>query len=248
MSRRLQSFVHRHQLKDYTVLIRRLEEDPGFLNEFRDFLTINVSEFYRNPEKFRELEERVLPELLAGNRSLHIWSAGCSHGAEIYSVAMILDRLDPGRRHHLLATDVDHAILQRARAATYMPAEVRSVPPDMRQRYFRAAGDEGENLKLDERIARQVEFRFGNLLQDPMPQGMDLILCRNVVIYFTEEAKAKLYQGFHQALRPGGVLFIGGTEAIFNYRDLGLRPMSPCFYHKESLQPERGVKREGGVR
>lgn len=239
LTRRLQFFARRHRMEDYAVLIRRLEEDPGFLDEFRDFLTINVSEFFRNPEKFEELRVRILPELLAGNRSLRIWSAGCSHGAEIYSVAMILDRLDPQGHHQLLATDLDRAILEKARAAVYAPAEVRAVPPDLRERHFRVLGNEENNLRFDERLARRVEFRCHNLLQDPMPQGMDLILCRNVVIYFTEEAKDKLYRGFCQALRPGGFLFIGGTEAIFNYRDLGFRAVSPCFYRKEkdSSQP-----------
>ncbi len=229
LQRRLQSFLRRHGMPDYAVLGWRLERDPRLLEEFRDFLTINVSEFFRNPDRYRELQERILPRLLAERPSLRIWSAGCSIGAEPYTVALILEELTPGRQHYILATDVDRMSLARAAEAVYQEAELRCVPEHMRRRFFRRV-DKG--WQLDGRIARRVEFRWHNLLEDPMPRDMDLILCRNVVIYFTDEAKESLYRRFHESLRPGGFLFTGGTETIFNAQTLGFRLVSPCFYEK----------------
>lgn len=231
LQRRLQSFLRRHGLPDLVVLGWRLERDAALLEEFRDFLTINVSEFFRNPDRYRELQERILPQLLAVRPELRIWSAGCSIGAEPYTVALILEELTPGRQHFILATDVDRLSLERAAAAVYQEAELRCVPERLRRRFFRQV--EG-GWRLDERIARRVQFRRHNLLEDPAPPDMDLILCRNVVIYFTDEAKEALYRRFHASLRPGGYLFTGGTETIFNAPALGFRLVSPCFYQKEA--------------
>ncbi len=230
LERRLQSLLRRHNLADYTALSLRLERDPAFLQEFKDFLTINVSEFFRNPEKFRELQERVLPELLKARPRLRIWSAGCSIGAEIYSVAMILDEVSPGRGHVLLATDIDRASLDKARLAVYQEQELKTLPPHLRDRWFRPVNG---GWQVDRRLAERVEFKNHNMLEDPMPADMDLILCRNVVIYFTDEAKDRLYRRFFNSLRPGGYLFTGGTETIFQAREIGFRLISPCFYRRE---------------
>lgn len=229
LERRLNAFVVRHGLGDAASLGRALERDPRLLEAFRDFLTINVSEFFRNPDRFEDLRRRFLPELLRRSPSLRVWSAGCSIGAEIYSLAMLLEELTPGRRHHLLATDIDRLVLERARRGVYTEQEVRSVPEALRRRFFRVIDG---SYHLDRKLVDGVEFRSHNLLKDPMPVGMDLIACRNVVIYFTEEAKDRLYRGFFASLRPGGVLFVGGTEMIFNAREIGFAPVAPCFYQK----------------
>lgn len=229
LERRLQSLLRRHNLPDYTSLALLLDRDPGFVQTFKDFLTINVTEFFRNPEKFRELRDRYLPELLRDRPQLGIWSAGCSIGAEIYSVAMLLEELTPGRAHRLLATDIDRASLERAQKAVYHEQEIRAVPPHLRARWFRRTED---GWQLDRRITERVRFATHNMLEDPMPGDMDLILCRNVVIYFTDEAKDRLYRRFYDSLRPGGYLFTGGTETIFAARDIGFHLQTPCFYKK----------------
>lgn len=229
LDRRLASFLARHGLPDLAALGCLMEKEPRTLESFRDFLTINVSEFYRNSDRFDELRRRVLPELLQVSPALRIWSAGCSIGAEIYTVAILLDELTPGRHHHLLATDIDRVILEKARRAVFADHESKAVPISARQRYFKE-GPGG--FHFDRRLADTVEFRYHNMLKDPMPDGMDLILCRNVVIYFTDEAKEKLYGDFHNSLRPGGYLFVGGTEMLFNARQIGFQPVSPCFYQK----------------
>lgn len=234
LERRLTFFRQRHGLGSNVEVAARLRADTAFRQEFSDFMTINVSEFFRNPERFTDLRERHLPALLGRRQSLKVWSAGCSIGAEIYSVAMLLPELAPGRRHQLLATDIDEASLRRSQAGVYQPAEVREVPPPFLQRYF---SETPAGWAVAPVIKSQVSFRRHDLLQDPFPEDQDLIVCRNVVIYFTDEAKAQLYRRFQASLRPGGLLFIGATESIFEARAIGLEYVSPCFYTKAVAGP-----------
>lgn len=230
MKRRLASLMTRRGVSSWTAFSRAIAGDPKLLAEVRDTLTINVSEFFRQPERFRELEVRWFPQLLRERRSLKIWSAGCSIGCEPYTIAMILDRIDPRGRHSILATDVDMPILSRAKdGAGYLPSEVRSVPPDYLTRYF--VKEDGTFRVVDE-IRRKVTFRRHDLLKDVYPSDLDLIACRNVVIYFTDEAKAHIYAGFSRSLRPGGVLFVGGSEMIMRSGEIGLRTAGVNLYQR----------------
>lgn len=227
MERRLQTIMRRAGVEDLSAYARLLSGSPVRLKEFKDFLTINVSEWLRNPEKFEELQRTVLPELIARTRSLRIWSAGCSNGSEPYSVAMILDELDPGGRHQVIATDLDEEILKAARAGVYAEKDIKSVSPQRRARYFVQQGDQ---YSITPKIRERVRFEKQNLLSDPFPTDIDLILCRNVVIYFTEEAKDELYRRFHRSLKPGAILFVGGTESLLKAKELGYASSSPFFY------------------
>ncbi len=227
MERRLQTIMRRAGVADLAAYARLLSTTPARVKEFKDFLTINVSEWLRNPEKFEELQKVILPDLLAKNRSLKIWSAGCSNGSEPYSVAILLDELDPMGRHQILATDLDEEILKVAMAGTYGEKDVKNVTPARRAKYFTQSGDQFTVKPL---LREKIRFERQNLLSDPFPTDVDLILCRNVVIYFTEEAKEELYRRFHRALRPGGILFVGGTESLLKARELGFASASPFFY------------------
>lgn len=229
MERRLAFFRQRHGLNSNAEVAARLRQDPQFCRQFADFITINVSEFFRNPDRFAELRERHLPALLRRRKALRVWSAGCSIGAEIYTVALLLAELAPGQRHDLLATDIDAASLARAKAGIYQPQEIRAVPPAVQQRWFRQT-EQGWEVAAS--LRAQVRIQRHDLLASPFPADLDLILCRNVVIYFTDAAKAELYRKFHASLRAGGVLFVGATESIFEARAIGLRYISPCFYVK----------------
>lgn len=233
LERRLIFFRQRHNLTNNMELAVRLRTDPKLRKDFADFITINVSEFFRNPDRFQELRERYLPALLQRNRTLRIWSAGCSIGAEIYSIALILSQLTPGHRHELLATDIDEASLNRCQKGLYQPQEVREVPDLLKKRYFQ---ETPTGWQLAPAIRELVEFRRHDLLKDPFPQHQDLIVCRNVVIYFTDESKSQLYRNFYTSLRPGGLLFIGATESIFEARSIGLRYLGPCFYQKPATE------------
>lgn len=229
MKRRLAAALTRSGHASLFDYWRAMEQDPALLRDFVDFVTINVSSFFRNREKFDELAESILPGLLKTRRSLKVWSAGCSAGQEPYTVGIILSELTPGTRHRIIGTDINVSALRLAREAIYTRDDVREVRPELVQKYFTV---EGDKLRLKDPVRQMVDFRPHNLLADAYEQDCDLILCRNVMIYFTEEAKARVFKGFHASLRPGGVLFIGGTETIMAASELGFELISPFFYRK----------------
>ncbi len=228
MDRRINSLMGIWNLKTYDEFIELIQNNPQKYKEFVKKLTINVSEFFRNAERFQELWRNILPELL-NKPQIRIWSAGCSNGAEPYSIAIILRELGAKDRAKIIATDVDRVILEKAREAVYAYNEVKSIPPDLLPRYF----DEQNGLYvLKESIKDLVEFRAQNLLEEDNEGNFDLIVCRNVVIYFTEEAKRELYEKFMRALNPGGYLMVGGTEPILAYRQMGFENPLTSFYRK----------------
>lgn len=230
MERRLQTIMHRAGVSGYSEYVALLRRDPAALAEFKDFITINVSEFFRNPEKWDELRGEILPALLRDRPGLRVWSAGCSKGMEAYSLAMTLNEVAPAGRHRILASDLDETVLAQAEAAVYDEKEMAGVDPERRQKYFRQRPD--GRWEVSPRLRANITFRRHNLLTDPFEGDFDLIACRNVVIYFTEQVKTELYRRFFTALRPGGVLFVGGTESILNAREIGFRTMLPFFYQR----------------
>ncbi|GAB4325095.1 MAG: protein-glutamate O-methyltransferase CheR [Dehalococcoidia bacterium] len=231
MKRRLASIMGRYGVASWPEFSRRITSDERVLAVVRDTLTINVSEFFRQPDRFRALQEHYLPQMIAERRALKLWSAGCSIGCEPYTLSIVLNEVDPAGRHSVLATDVDMPALSRAQDGRgYLPSEVRSVPPELLQKYFTTEAD--GTYRVVEEVKRRVTFRRHDLLKDPYPTNMDLILCRNVVIYFTDEAKRYIYRRFADALRPGGYLFIGGSEMIMSSRELGLVASSTSIYQK----------------
>ncbi|HZR97057.1 MAG TPA: protein-glutamate O-methyltransferase CheR [Chloroflexota bacterium] len=234
LRRRLEALVQRVGAPGFVEYARLLERDPKRLQEFRDYFTINVSEFFRDADRFRYLEQQVLPGLLATRPHLRVWSAGCSNGAEPYSVAILLRELAPRGAHRILATDVDRTVLDRARRGDgYGPADLRQVTPERLARYFTPAAD-GQSYAVRPEVKALVNFREHNLLGAAPGDGYDLILCRNVVIYFTDDAKTVLYQRFVDALRPGGVLFVGGTEIVRGTEQTGLVAAGASFYRKDA--------------
>ena len=229
MQRRIGNFMTRHGAPDYASFFRMIDADPKMYKNFIDYLTINVTEFFRTPEKFVELEEKVIPQLLSASPKLNIWSAGCSTGAEPYSLAMIMNEKAPNAKHRILASDLDLEMLAKAKQGAYAPGDLKNIPKARIDKYFNFVKDE---YQIKDEMKGKIEFVQHNLLLDKFETGFDLILCRNVVIYFTEEAKDALYRRFFAALKPGGVFFVGGTEAILNFRDIGFQHYLPFFYRK----------------
>jgi chemotaxis protein methyltransferase CheR len=174
----------------------------------------------------------VLPELLRTGAGLRIWSAGCSIGAEPYSMAIMLQEMAPNRQHKILATDVDQTIINRAIGGRdYLANDIRNVGAERIKRWFVAQPDGKFSVGPSPRT--MIRFQKHDLLADEYPSGpFDLIACRNVVIYFTEEAKERIFQSFVDALGPGGVLFLGGTEAILRPQAVGLSMIGTGFYRK----------------
>lgn len=229
MQRRIGNLMQRQGHTSYAKFFDSIEGDKAAFESFIEYLTINVSEFFRTPDKFSKLETDVIPDLLKKSSKLNIWSAGCSIGAEPYSLAMILKDMTPTTRHRILATDLDIEILAKAKKGIYSDNELKCISPVRKQKCFTEAT--GKYI-IAEDIRSRIEFKQHNLLKDRFETGFDLILCRNVVIYFTEEAKNKLYREFYKALKPGGILFVGATEAILNFRSMGFESYQPFFYRR----------------
>ncbi|MCS7235325.1 MAG: protein-glutamate O-methyltransferase CheR [Armatimonadota bacterium] len=240
VERRLAGALQRMGLRNVDELLVRAREDPAVLEELVDRLTINVSEFFRNPELFAVLRERVLPELRERFGALRVWSAGCSNGAEAYSVAMLLAEVDPRGAWSVLGTDIDRQVLAQAEVARYREEDVRHVTPARRQRFLVRDGD---SWRVHPSLRGRVRFRRHDLLRDPFGGPWHLVLCRNVVIYFTEEAKRALYRRFSDALAPGGYLFVGAAEQVTGARELGLEPVYPFFYRRTEEAPWRAARK-----
>jgi chemotaxis protein methyltransferase CheR len=231
MKRRLASVMTRRGIDGWPQFEKAIAADLKLLSDVRDTLTINVSEFFRQPERFLELQKSWLPKLMENRKQLKIWSAGCSFGCEPYTLSMLLSEIDPRGMHSIIATDVDVPILNRAREGRgYLPSDVRSVPPQFAKKYL--VEEPGGTFKVTEDLKRRISFRRHDLLSDVYPQDLDMILCRNVVIYFTDEAKNHIYKGFSGALRPGGLLFIGGSEMIMRSSDIGFRTAGTNMYQR----------------
>lgn len=210
--RRLDSWLARSGAVSWADYLRRVRSEPAEQLRFRNYLTINVSSFFRDAERWKYLAENVLPTLLQTSSSLKVWSAGCSIGPEPYSLAMLLGEQAPLRTHKILATDLDRGALAKAKArGPYNAQEVAAVASRFIGKYFESAA---APFFIKEKLAARVQFKEINLVDEEYERGFDLILCRNVVIYFTPEAKDVVFRKLIGALRPGGVLFIGGTEMV----------------------------------
>lgn len=229
MRRRLASFIE-NLSSDVVTYCRTIEKDEESLRKLCDFLTINVTEFFRDKWAWEDLENNVLPGLIANKKHINIWSAGCSNGAEAYSIAMLLNNLPRKISYQILGTDMDEISLSRARAGgPYRADLLKNVPPHYISRYFSRDKDD---FWLQKEIRDRVTFKKHNLLSDPFDKGFDLIACRNVTIYFTEEARDSLNRRFYQSLNENGVLFVGATEFMINALKSGYQKMGTCFYRR----------------
>lgn len=227
--RRVNGFASTRGFADTATLIAACRTDSALRAAFRDMITINVSEFFRNSEVWQTLATRFLAPALRGQALTRVWSAGCSFGFEAYSIAMLARELVPMSTVRVLATDVDETILVAARASRYAAHQMVGVSDARRARFFRRDGDAWE---VRPEIRALVTFRRHDLLRDPFEAGFDLVACRNVVIYFTEAAKDVLYRKLAGALRPGGILFVGATEAVPSPSQFGLETMLSGFYRR----------------
>ncbi|MFC7682021.1 CheR family methyltransferase [Paenibacillus sp. GCM10028914] len=230
MKRRLTTLRLKHGFQTFASFYEGMMKDKILLEEFLDRMTINVSEFWRNPNRWEILRDKILPELTSPvNRGLKIWSAACSTGEEPYTLAMILAEQNLLRSSNILATDIDDGALAKAKQGLYLERSLKDVPKSVISKYFT---EEGPLYRFNDELKKEVRFQKQNLLTDRFDTGFDLIVCRNVMIYFTEEAKHKLYQKFALSLRPGGILFVGSTEQIFNPGQYDLESAETFFYRK----------------
>lgn len=231
MKRRLTSLRLKRGYDTFAAYYDAIMKNPVLFDEFLDRMTINVSEFWRNRNRWEVLESEFLPELYKNRAGLRLkcWSAACSTGEEPYTLAMILAEQNMLNHAQIIASDIDEGVLEKAKQGVYPDRAVRDVPAHYMNKYFKE--QDGE-LTISPTLRLAVQFERKNLLVDPFDSHFDLIVCRNVIIYFTEEAKHLLYQKFSKALRPGGILFVGSTEQIFNPGQYEFESADTFFYRK----------------
>lgn len=231
MQRRLTAYLRRSGQPDWPRFFRELRHHPSELEKFQTYLTINVTSFFRDPHKYKVLRNDLLPGLLHQRSTVRVWSAGCSRGQEPYSLAILLTELcKPEQSFRILATDIDKDALNWARSGgPYTPDDLTYVSPYQRLCYF----DQRDGaFWVKSELKRHVLFQASNLLSAPAVGRFDLIVCRNVVIYFEAEAKKEIYQKFYDSLRPGGILFVGGTEIVPQAAQIGFELNHLSFYRR----------------
>jgi chemotaxis protein methyltransferase CheR len=210
--------THCRTAEEYGDLLRQNPVESDLLLKV---LTIHVSHFFRNPSTFEKMRTEIIPYLLneretkEGN-GLTFWSVGCASGEEPYSIALILKEFFPREaikeRIAILATDVDANILEVARSGMYGEERLAEVPESMKERWFRR--EEGRYY-LSPEIKEMADFRKRDLFDRESFPESDLILCRNVLIYFEREQQEKILNGFADVLRSGGILILGKSETLF---------------------------------
>ena len=192
---------------------------------FRDLL-IGVTSFFRDPEAFAALQEQVIPRLFAGKpagAAIRVWVPGCSTGEEAYSIAILLqeqmEALKQSFKVQVFATDIDRQAIEQARAGVYPASIAADVSPERLARFFSQEPDGGA-YRIQKGIRDMLVFSEQDVIKDPPFSRLDLISCRNLLIYMGGELQKKLIPLFHYALNPGGVLFLGTSETVGEFADL----------------------------
>jgi chemotaxis protein methyltransferase CheR len=219
---------------DYLFSPQGMEEE---LVKLVDVVTTNTTDFFREPKHFTLLHDLVLPTLFArrgAGRKVNIWSAGCSSGEEPYTLAMVLSefaRLNSGFSFSILATDISTQVLRMAVRAVYPESKIGPIPQEYRKRYLLRSKDRTRGLvRIGPEARSHVRFRRLNFMENfSFDDQLDIIFCRNVVIYFDRQTQEKLFARFCRKLLPGGYLFIGHSESLAGM-NLPLEPVAPTVY------------------
>jgi chemotaxis protein methyltransferase CheR len=240
MERRVRTFAQRRGTPDLVAYGARLKADGEELDAFLDRVTINVSHLWRHEDQWTALSRQILPELATrtqrpsasgtGGR-IRCWSAGSSFGAEAFTLAAVAHDAAPDARLEIHGTDLDRRMVVRARTGRFSAEEARTAPPALLKRWFDPVDEGGWQAKPE--LLRVTRFEVGDLLRMPVPAGRyDLIMCRNTVIYFTEEVRDALHARLAGALAPGGYLVVGTSERVVDPHALGLTSAFHFIYRK----------------
>ncbi|MBS1128821.1 MAG: chemotaxis protein CheR, partial [Nitrospirae bacterium] len=229
--------------KEYFALIRG-EDGRGELVHMLNAVTTNKTDFFREPVHFQYLAKTILPEVLSEkegpklrDRPFFLWSAGCSTGEEPYTLAMVLSEFayqHPALRFSIIATDISTKVLDRARDGIYDEDRIAAVPDALKQRYVLRSKDRGRNLvRIVPELRAAVQFKRLNLMEESFSfsDPLDIIFCRNVIIYFDRSTQEQLISRFCRVLKPDGYLFLGHSESVHGF-DLPLRRITSTVYRK----------------
>lgn len=242
IGRRIQRRMAQNAIEDEAVYAGFLKGDPAETQRLFRELLINVTSFFRDPEAFDALKDTILPALLKDKPAgydFRVWVAGCASGEEAYSIAIVLhELLEETRARHeqeltiqIYATDLDDDAIATARAGRYLPNIVQDVTAERLRRYF--TRDEA-GYKLKREIRDSVVFAAHNVIKDPPFTRLDLLSCRNLLIYLEPELQHRLIPSFHYALRPGGVLFLSPSESIHSHPELFTAIERKCKFYRAS--------------
>lgn len=230
MKRRISSLVSRNNFKDFDDYFEGIRTDKKLYDEFINYLTINVSEFYRNPGQWAVLKNTIVPALIKKYGKLNVWSSAGSTGEEPYSLVMLLSDFFPMKDINVLATDIDDGAISKASQGIYGEKSLANLPKEFINKFFTKTPT--GMYAISNEVKARVKYQKFNLLKDNYPKNQHLILCRNVMIYFTEEAKAEMYVKFHDSLTTEGVFFVGSTEQIILPNRYRLKPIETFFYKR----------------
>ncbi|ESY95272.1 chemotaxis protein CheR [Mesorhizobium sp. LNHC229A00] len=222
--RRIKRRMQIAQIQSISAYIDWLKKDPReVMNLFRDLL-INVTNFFRDPDAFELLEQKIIPRLFEGKTAtdtVRVWVPGCATGEEVFSIGILLrehmETLSAVPRVQIFATDIDEPALAVARAARYPEALMQGLSPERKQRFFN--GD-GESYVISNEIRELCIFSPHSVIRDPPFSRMDLVSCRNLLIYFGPAIQSRVLPVFHYSLKPGGYLFLGTSESVGQHENL----------------------------
>ena len=248
VEKRLARHIQEADIGSFASYLYQLRSGPNAEDELAkiiDILTTNETYFFRERSQLAALVEEIIPEMLSrqltSRRPISIWSAGCSSGEEPFSVTImgIEAGLVPGRDFRVYASDISRTVLRRARRGVYREASFREADDSTRQRYF---AQKGGLTRISDSIKRHVDFVHMNLLDSSkvaLLGTMDVILCRNVIIYFDLETKKQVMKTFHDKLRPGGYLLLGHSESLMNVtNDFELKHLSRDLVYRRPVPGE----------
>lgn len=221
ITRRINSRLQRLGLDSYDDYIKIIESDPVELNELVSALSINVTDFFRNPESFEAIEKIVIPRVIYSKKEhqhkiIRVWSCGCSTGDEPYSLAMLLlEKLGPAKDNFILkiiGTDIDEDALKQAKDMVYSKSKLKVFEPGMLKKYFDQIDD--DSFKLKNILKNSVQFKHQDVNRGDPVRHCDIILCRNLLIYFNKELQEETLLKFYECLEPGGFLVLGMVESL----------------------------------
>ena len=245
--RRIERRMAVHQLETLEAYVRYLQQNPPELTILFRELLIGVTNFFRDPDAFGVLQERVIPAIVAGKRNgeaVRVWVPGCSTGEEAYSIAMLiqehLSKLKLDARAQVFATDIDTEAIDQARAAVYPNSIAADVTPERLSRFFT---EESSAYRIKKVIRDMVVFAEQNVVEDPPFSRMDLVSCRNLLIYMSGDLQRRVLPLFHYALNPQGYLLLGTSETVGEFTDL-FTPLDrkwKIFVRKPGMLPQRAA-------
>lgn len=217
--RRILRIMELYKFGSADLLIKRLKDDKSFFDEFIAEITVNVTEMFRDPPFWRELRDNVIPNILLNHNTISIWHAGCSSGEEVFSMAILLKEMGILDKAKIIATDIDKVILEKAKKGHYSMKNmelneknyIRYEGKNNFKDYFK---EENGKAVMDKSLIQNVSFREHDLVQGVVFNKFDLILCRNVMIYFNQNLQNEVLKKHHESLFKYGYLVIGSKESL----------------------------------